>query len=221
MFKLCIFDLDGTVLDTLHSIATFGNGALRENGLPTLEEEKYRYFAGDGARVLIRRMLEHLGCFSESLHGQVYDSYIRDYHADATVGARHFEGLPEVLERLAAEGITLAIVSNKPYVAANHAISVLFRDGLFSHVQGAQDGVPFKPDPTATLAVMERFGVRPDECAFIGDTSTDMDTAKNAGVHAVGVLWGFRDREELVSHGADFVCETPEQLYRVLRGEDA
>lgn len=218
MFKLCIFDLDGTVLDTLHSIAAFGNGALRENGLPAVEEEKYRYFAGYGAWELVRRMLDFLGCYSEELHERVFASYIRDYHADATVGARHFEGLPEVLERLSAEGITLAIVSNKPDVAAQHTVSVLFREGLFSHVQGAQESVPLKPDPTATLAVMKSYGVTADECAFIGDTSTDIDTAKRAGVTAVGVLWGFRDRDELAAHGADALCETPEELCRVLLG---
>lgn len=212
MTKLCIFDLDGTVLDTLHSIAAFGNGALREHGLPEIDEREYRYFAGYGAKALIHNMLRHLGCDGEELYARVYASYIRDYHADATVGARHFEGVPEALEEMASRGVKLAIVSNKPDVAAKHSIARLFREGLFSYVQGADEGIALKPDPTEVLRVMERFGVSPEECAYVGDTATDIDTAKNAGVRAIGVLWGFRDREELAAHGADVLCATPAEL---------
>ncbi len=214
--KLCIFDLDGTLLDTLPSIAHFGNAALQQNGLPPAPEDAYRYFAGDGIYELIHRMLRYHDSDTEDMFARVYHDYRTAYHADVTYGTRMFAGLPEVLQRLHREGVRLAVVSNKPDEAVQGIVRSLFGEGFFACAVGQLDGMPLKPDPTAVHHVLQTLGVDPSDACYIGDTCTDMQTAKRAQLQAVGVLWGFRDADELARHGADVLCQTPEELYLAL-----
>lgn len=220
MIKVCIFDLDGTVLDTLSSIAHFGNAALVHNGLAAIDEAQYRYFAGDGIHELIHRMLRYHGADTDEMYERVYHDYRTAYHSDVSYGTRMFEGLPDVLTRLHDEGVTLAVVSNKPDEAAKGVVRSLFGDGFFTHVIGQIDGVPLKPDPTAVWQVLDELQVPRDSACYVGDTSTDMQTAKRAGIRAVGVLWGFRDEAELRASGADVLCATPQELYQAVRAAD-
>ncbi len=218
MTRLCIFDLDGTVLDTVESIAHFANLALEKNGISPIPVQEYKYLAGRGIANLVRGMLERQGCHAPELYERVCRDYDSSYNADVAYKTRIFDGLKPVLDRLKAQGIKLAIVSNKPDFAARTVVNALYGEGYFDYVTGQIPGGVLKPDPAVVLSVMESFGVTREECVYVGDTSTDMRTGKNAGMFTVGVLWGFRDREELVENGADAIAEDPEQLYGHVNG---
>ncbi len=216
MTKLCIFDLDGTVLDTVGTIAHYGNLSLEKNGVEPIPLKEYNYLAGDGARVLIRRMLEFRHSYTQELWERVYSDYMTAYDLAPTYGTSVFEGLKEVLDSLKGRGIDLAVVSNKPDPAAKAAIRTFYGEGYFSPVIGASDGLPLKPDPTAVLALAKAKGVSAADCLYVGDTSTDMLTGKRAGMFTVGVLWGFRGREELLENGADAIIERPKELLKYI-----
>ncbi len=216
MKAFCIFDLDGTVLDTVGSIAHYGNLALAQNGIETIEPDAYRFLAGDGSRTLVHRMLAMRGCDTEEQYARVHADYNLAYNAAPTHKTRIFDGLKPVLDALKAEGVRMVIVSNKPELAARAVAEALYGKGYFEEIIGQCEGIPLKPDPTAVLEVIRRAGVPKEACIYIGDTSTDMQTGKNAGLFTVGVLWGFRDRAELLSTGADALAETPQMLGRMI-----
>ena len=212
MIKLCIFDLDGTVLDTVGTIAFYANQALEKNGIEPIEKKQYNFLAGRGIANLVRGMLEYRGCYSEALYARVFRDYDTEYNKDVSRGTTIFEGLLESLDRLKQRGIKLAIVSNKPDFAAQTVVKALYGERYFDYVTGQTPGGVLKPDPSVVLTVMERFGAAREECLYFGDTSTDMQTGKNAGIFTVGVLWGFRGREELLENGADILLEHPRQI---------
>ena len=213
MIKLCIFDLDGTVLDTVKSIAHFGNTALEMNGIEPIEVNEYKYLAGRGVANLLRGMLNYRNCYTDELYQKIFLDYNTAYNANVSYKTTVFEGLREVLDRIKADGIRMAIVSNKPDFATRTVVKDLYGEGYFDFVTGQVPGGVLKPDPTVVLSVMESFGVTREECLYVGDTSTDMQTGKNAGMYTVGVLWGFRGREELSENGADLLIEKPSELY--------
>ncbi len=213
MTKLCIFDLDGTVLDTVQTLAHYGNAALIKHGVEPIEAEQYKYLAGAGMAALIKNMLNFRECYTEELFEKVLHDYDTAYNADITYKTVIYEGLVEALDNIKAQGVKLAIVSNKPDYAAKDVVYALFGKTYFKEVVGQLPDVPLKPDPTAVFGVMERAGVTADECLYIGDTSTDMKTGKNAGLFSVGVLWGFRGEEELRDNGADLIIRHPSELY--------
>jgi len=214
--KLCIFDLDGTVLDTAPSIAHFGNLALKAHGIEPIDEKEYQYFAGDGAKILIRRMLDYRGCYSDALHASVFKVYNELYNADVTCKTVIFDGLKDYLDLLKADGYSFAIVSNKPDFAAKTVANALYGEGYFDRVIGQKEGSALKPDPHEVLSVMQELGADAKNCVYVGDTDTDMRTGKNAGLYTIGVLWGFRGREELEANGADVIVATPKELYGVI-----
>lgn len=216
MIKLCIFDLDGTVLDTVQSIAHFGNTALTMNGIEPINAEEYKYLAGKGVANLIRGMLNFRNCYTDALYQKVFRDYNAAYDANVTYKTTVFEGLKEVLDSIKAWGIRMAVVSNKPDFATRTVVNAIYGEGYFDFVTGQVPGGPLKPDPTTVLAVMDQFGAAREECLYIGDTSTDMQTGKNAGMYTIGVLWGFRGREELLENGADLLIEKPCELYNYL-----
>jgi len=217
MIKLCIFDLDGTVLDTVESIAYFANSALEKNGIMPIEVGEYKYLAGRGIANLVRGMLEFRGCYSEALYEKVFYDYDTAYNERPTYKSKIFDGLKETLDAIKEKGVKIAIVSNKPDFAARSVVRELYGEGYFDFVTGQVKGGALKPDPTAVLSVMEKFGIAREECIYVGDTSTDMQTGKNAGMYTVGVLWGFRDREELISNGADVIIEKTSDLYTLVQ----
>ncbi len=216
MPKLCIFDLDGTVLDTVGSIAHYGNLALEKHGIEPIDVREYQYFAGDGAKILIKRMLNYRGCYSDELHASVFRLYNEMYNADVTCKTVIFDGLKEVLDRLKVDGYRFAIVSNKPDFAAKTVANTLYGDGYFDRIIGQKEGSALKPNPGEVLAVMQDLDVKAKNCVYVGDTDTDMKTGKNAGLYTIGVLWGFRSREELETSGADAIVATPEELYKTI-----
>ena len=217
MIRHCIFDLDGTLLNTLGTITYYVNKALSDFSLPTITEEECRIILGNGAAVLMRRAMELYGVYEPQLYERVLEHYIALYDAAPLHLTVPYDGIEELLAGLRADGITVAVVSNKPDYATCRVVEHFFGD-LIGSVRGGRDGVPLKPDPTAPLSVLEDIGGRAEECAFIGDTATDIMTGRNMGAGlAVGVLWGFRDRSELEAAGADVTVSHPVELLDLLR----
>ena len=211
MKKLCIFDLDGTLLDTLPTISYYCNLSLREFGLPEIEEEKFKYLAGNGAKVLIERMLDEVGADREEYFDKVYKFYNREYDKNVSHLTKPFDGVPEMLAGLKTLGIDTAVISNKPDFAAVNVVK-LFLGELVDIAHGGREGIPLKPAPDGVFEIMEEAGVTADECIYVGDTGTDMETGKNSGIFSIGVLWGFRKEDELLENGADMIVSHPLEI---------
>lgn len=206
-----IFDLDGTLLDTIEDIGTAANRALEDAGYPTHPLEAYKYFVGNGMERLMRRCAPE-GIGEEDLR-RVLESMLRLYADAWDVHSRPYDGILDLLAALGARKVPVAVLSNKPHQTTVAVIARYFPDVPFVQVQGSPSpSVPAKPDPTLALEIAEALDVPPSSVAFMGDTRTDMQTAANAGMFPVGVAWGFRPREELVESGARVVLETPLQL---------
>ena len=198
--------MDGTTVNTINSIAHFANKALNKFGLPSIETGRYKLLVGNGAVTLVKRMIAETGGSAEQFE-KVLNEYNTTYDNDFMYLTKPYEGIPELLESLKKSGIKTAIVSNKPDSTAKKVSDKLFGEKLIDVCFGAREGVPLKPDPAAVFEVMEILGVAPQECLYIGDTAVDMTTGKNAGIFTIGVLWGFRDRKEIESAGADMVTD--------------
>ena len=214
MIKCCIFDLDGTILNTITTITHFVNKTLRQFGYDTITEEQCKYFVGNGARILITRTLAHFGVTDEKTVDTVLDAYDRDYKSDPYHLTCKYDGIDELLLELRRAGISLAVVSNKQDGIAKDAVAHFFPN-TFDLVVGGRDGVALKPAPDAPLSVLSDLGFAPDECAFIGDTAVDVETGKNMrAAEVIGVSWGFRKRKELSV--ADHIADHPVQILRIL-----
>lgn len=212
MIHACIFDMDGTVANTLTSIAGFGNEALAACGYPVIPVEEYRTLVGNGADTLMRRMLTFTaGGFTEEEVSRVRRIYDNAYASDPMRQVTEYPGMGETLSFMKQCGLKLAVFSNKPDDMTQQVAQHLY-PGLFHAVRGQQAGVPLKPSPEGALLLAKELQVLPSECLYIGDTWVDMETGRNAGMKAIGVLWGFRDREELEKAGADAIISRPEEL---------
>ena len=212
MIKLCIFDLDGTVLDTVASIAHFMNTVLIRHGIEPYPVADYNYLAGAGASALVHEALARRGMDTPELFEAFINEYVPLYRENVAYKTTIFDGLKEQLDRLKAAGIALAIVSNKPDTQAQAVVRATYGEGYFDYVTGQKPGGPLKPDITEVLGAMAYFGATPDECLYFGDTSIDMITGTRAGIFTVGVLWGFRGEDELRENGADTLLATPSSL---------
>lgn len=212
MIKLCVFDLDGTVMDTLESIAYFVNYTLNKLGLEKIETEKFKYFAGDGRAALIHRALDFVGADSDENFALATKYYDEAYEGNFMYLSKPFDGIKEELQKLKAAGIIIAVLSNKPHNVAKAVIEETFGADFFAYVAGQRDEVPKKPSPDGFVRIAEKFGISAQECMMVGDTDVDMITGKNAGANSLGVLWGFRPRAELEQNGANAVVEEVEKL---------
>lgn len=213
MIKCAVFDLDGTLLDTLTTIAYYCNKTLEALKLEPIEKEKYKYFVGEGARILIKRILEYRDfSVSEEKLEEILENYLSSYNKNPEHLTAPYKGIPELLKSLKEKEITLAVLSNKPESSVLPLCEKFFPDGTFSIIKGQTDGVPRKPDPAALFDILKNLNAAPHECLYVGDTSTDMQTGKNAGAKTVGVLWGFREKEELIKNGADLLADTPKEI---------
>ena len=215
MIKAVIFDLDGTVSDTVSTIAHFGNMALEHYGLPRIDTEKYKYFAGDGKVVLLHRMLEYHNADTEEMFKKIEEKYDAEYEADPIYITKPFDGIIDELKKLKERGIKLAILSNKPDNVTIMVARQLFGD-LFDIVHGKRENIATKPNPEGTIMLMEELGVTAEECVFVGDTNVDIFTAKNADMKSIGVLWGFRDEKELSSAKADYIIEKTSEIFNTI-----
>lgn len=212
MFKGIIFDLDGTLLDTIETISYYGNNSLKRHGLNPVEPERYKLMAGNGAVHLVKCMIKEAGCTDESMFEKVFEDYNRTYGEDTLYKTKVYEGIMELLSGAKEKGMKLAVLSNKPHDATIDVLGKFFKEGTFDLAFGARDGIPLKPDPTSAIELAKELGISKDECIYVGDTSVDMQTGKGAGFFAVGVLWGFRDRKELEENGADKIVSHPSEI---------
>ena len=214
MIKAFIFDLDGTVLDTINTITHYVNKTLQKFGYGSITVEQCKYFAGNGARVLIERTLASLGIDDPTVVSDVLVAYDAEYKSDPYHLTERFHGVPELLSDLRLRGMKLAVISNKQDPITREAIAHFYPD-VFDVVVGGRSGVPLKPSPDAPLAIAHELGVLPSECAFVGDTSVDVETGINMGAGLViGVLWGFRKADELSA--ASCIVSRPEEIPQLL-----
>ena len=211
-YKAVIFDLDGTLIDSLNDLADSANAMLETYGYPVYEVSKYRYFVGNGSRKLIERILPPEQAASKSFVDEALRKYKAIYEERFLEKTRSYKGIVEMLRQLREKEIPLAVCTNKHMDAAMTIVKVLFEPDIFCEVLGDQPGQPRKPDPTAVLGIARRMGVQPQEVAYLGDSMVDMQTAVNAGFLPVGVLWGFREKDELVENGAKILLEKPAEL---------
>jgi phosphoglycolate phosphatase len=200
-FKAVIFDLDGTLLNTLEDLADSMNCVLERNRLPEHNLAAYRYFVGDGIEMLVRRALP-FEVASENDFQRFVREMKSEYASRWLLKTRPYPGVPEMLAAFAAAGIAMAVLSNKPDEASNEIVKSLLPNIDFRIVLGATPERPKKPDPSAALEIASRLGISPEDFLFMGDTSIDMQTACAAGMFPVGALWGFRPAEELIASGA-------------------
>ncbi len=214
-YRAALFDLDGTLLDTLADLANSTNGVMRENGWPEHPQAAYRHFVGDGLEMLIRRAIPDSAISDATVQQamQQFNEIYVDHWADA---AKPYDGVDQMLKGLADAGIILAVLSNKPHAFTKECVAGLLSDHRFAEVCGVRDDGIRKPDPTNALRIADRLGFRLDEFLYLGDTNTDMQTARAAGMFAVGATWGFRDEAELRAAGADHIIHHPSAFLDLL-----
>jgi HAD hydrolase, family IA, variant 1 len=211
-YKAVIFDLDGTLVDSLADLSDSVNLMLESYGFPTHEVEKYRYFVGNGSKKLMERTLPRDKAASAEFVEEALAKYKAIYKERLLEKTRPYNGVRELLEELKSRGIPLGVCTNKHNDAALTIVKILFAPGTFEEVLGDRPGFPKKPNPVTPLEIASHLGVKPDEVAYLGDTSVDMETAVHAGFLPVGVLWGFRPEEELVKSGAKVLLKAPLEL---------
>ncbi len=211
-YKAVIFDLDGTLVNSLEDIADSVNIMLANYALPTHEIKAYRYFVGNGSKKLIERALPKEKAASFNFVKEALLKYKAIYQERLLEKTRPYKGVRELLSALKSRGIPLAVCTNKHNDAALTIVKILFAPDTFAKVLGDRAGFPKKPDPATPLEIAAHLGVKPEEVAYLGDTSVDMETAVRAKFLPIGVLWGFRPTQELVKSGAKVLLKEPLEL---------
>ena len=212
MKKAVIFDLDGTLSDSIHSIKYCTDKALEPLGYGPFSVEQYYYFVGDGAANLIKRALTAGGDTELTHFKEAYDRYLEICAENCMYQVKPYEGIIPLLNALKEKGIAIAVLSNKPHQETIRVIESLFGKNYFDVIMGQQENVPIKPSPQGVFLILEKLGLGAEDILYLGDTATDMKTGKGAGAFTVGALWGFRDKKELLENHADAVIEKPLQL---------
>lgn len=210
--KACIFDLDGTLTNTLESMTYSVNLTLEEMGLSKITKDQCRLFVGNGARVLMEKSLKAAGDTDASRIEEGIEIYGRIFDRNCTYHVTPYEGIPEMLKALKDKGIHLAVLSNKPDRQTVKVVKAIFGEELFDYAQGQKEGIRRKPEPDGVWYLMEQMHVSKEECLYIGDSEVDAATGRNAGLKTIGVLWGFRDRKTLETAGADDLIDRPDEL---------
>jgi len=211
-----VFDLDGTLLDSLADIANAGNAVLAAHGFPVHPVDDYRVFVGDGVRRLVHRLVPPANQQNQELLNTVLREYVELYGRTWNVKSRLYDGIPELLAALVQRQIRLAVLSNKPHEATCRCVEYFLGQFPFTAVLGQQAERPPKPDPIGVREIQAQLGVAADTCCYLGDTGVDMQTARNAGMFAVGVTWGFRDIQELQDAGAQAIIHHPRELLALI-----
>lgn len=216
MKKIAIFDLDGTLSDSIESMKYCADRALAPLGYGPFSRKDYQYFVGDGAEKLIRRVLVASGDEKQVHFEEAMQRYREYFAVDCMYQVKPYEGIPELLAALKEKELRLAVLSNKPHEQTVMVVETLFGKGYFDWIQGQKPGIPLKPDLAGVYGILDAFSFQPSETVYLGDTATDMKTGKNAGAFTVGVLWGFREREELEEAKADALIKSPLELLEFL-----
>jgi len=215
MKQLLIFDLDGTLLNTIDDLAIAANHALQQMGFPTHQVEAYPFFVGNGVKRLLERVLpaEHQ---NEETVQQLRQHFALYYDAHLTINTRPYDGIIDLLNNLNNRGIALAVASNKYHSAVVKIINHYFPHLPWVAVEGQKDLYPPKPHPAIVHDILSKYPIDIDNVLYIGDSGVDMDTATNAGIESVGVTWGFRPVDELIDHNACHIIDTPNQLLNLI-----
>jgi len=215
MYTHIIFDLDGTLLNTIDDLADAGNHVCAAHGWPTHTVAEFKYMVGNGIPNLVKRFTPD-GLADEELNGALaeFSAYYGEHKQDKTAP---YPGVPALLDALKGAGVCLSVLSNKAHALAGPVVEGYF-PGVFETVQGALPDAPLKPDPTLLHALMEKIGAKPETTLFVGDSDVDVLTGKNGGLTVCGVLWGFRDRDELKNAGADWIIQSPDQMAAIVTG---
>ncbi len=216
MTQLVIFDLDGTLLDTIEDLANSVNFALEKHGFPKHEVETYRRFVGNGVTKLIERALPEDSKDGETIE-RVRKDFIVHYVPHSEECTRPYPGIPEMLKQLHQQGIQLAVASNKVHVATERVVKHFFSDIPFSVILGQRDGFPVKPDPLILNSILEQTSIPKEKVLYVGDSGVDVQTALNAEVLFVAVLWGFRPKEELEAKGAVRFVKSPDEILKFVQ----
>ena len=215
-YEAVLFDLDGTLLDTLDDLGDSMNAVLASQGYPIHPIKSFTEFVGDGVENLVRRAVPPEVRADETRVAELVPLMRREYSGRWKAKTHPYEGIPRLLEQLSERGLRLAVLSNKPHPATVEVVDHFFPPGTFDIVLGARPGVPIKPDAGAALDVSRRLEIAPISFLYVGDTNTDMKTAVDAGMFAVGALWGFRSAAELQSSGARVLIGTPGELLSLI-----
>lgn len=214
MVKAFIFDLDGTIVDSVKAIADCANFCIEEAGYKAHDVEAYKLFAGDGQYELIKRALIAAGDENLDSYESVMERYIELFKDRCHLGCVPYEGITDMLLQLKSHNIKLAVLSNKAHLNTVKVIENVFGNEMFDCIQGQMNKIEKKPSPEGAYLVMEKLGVTAEECVYVGDTSVDMMTGHAANIYTVGVTWGFRDRSELVEYKADAIVDEAHELLK-------
>lgn len=214
MKKFVIFDLDGTLLNTIADLAISTNHALRENGFGEHEIEEYKFFVGNGINKLFERALPE-GEKSEENILKIRKSFLKFYDEHNCDFTKPYEGIPELLESLAKRNISIAVASNKYHSATEKLIMHYFPNIKFDAVMGNIEGVPAKPDPQIVFNILKGKNLKNEEILYVGDSGVDMQTAINSNIDACGVVWGFRPEEELTAFKSKYIVRHPEEILKI------
>lgn len=215
MYKLAIFDLDGTLINSIYDLADAVNKALEERAYPAHPTESYYYFVGNGAMKLCERALPEDKRSKEEIIA-LNKRFSEIYNEICLNKTRPYEGIPEVIDRLVKAGVRCVVASNKPDSFSGHIVDVLFGPETFDLVMGKRDGVPVKPQPDIVYNIAAELGMTLDDAVFIGDSCVDVQTAKNAGIPCIGCVWGFRGEKELRESGCDLIAREPNDLFGLI-----
>lgn len=219
-YRAVLFDLDGTLLDSLADLADSCNAALAHHGFPAHPTESYKYFVGDGVATLLERALPK-GRNDLATITDVSPTYRAEYQKRWNAKTRPYPGVPELLDALTQRQLTLAVLSNKPDDFTRKCVTELLPRWHFHLVMGATPALPHQPHPAGALQLARTLNLSPADFLYLGDTSTDMQTATSAGMFPVGVTWGFRPESELLAHGARHLLKHPLDLLQLLDARPA
>ena len=214
MKKTVIFDLDGTLLDSIEDIASSMNKVLESLQLPTHKIEDYKHFVGGGVDILVENALNNQ---SKEIKDVVIKRFKIEYDGKLHSKTLPYDGIYELLDELKKLDINLAVLSNKPHEFTVSYVNHFFKNYNFKEIHGQKKDVPKKPDPKAALDIVKCLDSSCENTYFIGDTKIDMQTAKSANMTAIGVLWGFRDEKELRDFGADFIVSNPLEILKIIK----
>lgn len=215
-YKCCIFDLDGTIINTIHSITYTTNLVMAEFGFRALTEAEMMKIVGDGYKTQMKRSLTACGDKELVHYEESLPLYQKLFAKNCLRQLEPYEGMRELLDAMKKAGMKLFVFTNKPHARAIENVECVYGKGYFDYILGEQEGIPKKPDPTGANMIIEKFGFKPEECLYMGDTNTDMKTAIAAKMDAVGAVWGFRGREELAQFSPKYMADTPLDVARLI-----
>ncbi len=216
MYRCCIFDLDGTLVNSIWALTKSINDTMKQFGIDPIDTELCKRFVGEGYKKLVERALIHGGDKTLHHYEEALIVYQRVFKECCMYRVKPYEGIPQLLEGLKEKKIQIAVLSNKPHARALDNVEGIFGKGYFDLINGQKETVPRKPDPAGAILTAEALGVKIKECLYIGDSATDMETGKAAGMDCAAVLWGYRGENELKACHPKYVIHHPEEILQLI-----